>query len=434
MTNLGDQRPTPEGPRHPASYAWTVWLLSALFFFYAFFQRVAPSVMVEDLMRDFAVNAAVLGNLAAFYFYAYAGMQLPVGMAVDAWGPRRVLTVAGIACGIGSLIFATADSLWAAYLGRLLVGGGAAFGFVGNLKLAANWFPPRRFALMSGLTMMVGMAGGIGGQAPLAALVEGVGWRPTMTGAAVFILVLAPTIWLVVRHEIPAEMPRPAPDAVRPGVLSGLGHTLRTPQILIVGLFGICMAATMLAFGALWSVPYLMTAHDLSRPEAAASVSIMLVGWAIGAPLAGWVSDHIGRRRRPLVVSAVTALTSFAAMIYLPGIPLWAVQVLFFVNGAASGATTISFAVVRENIDARWSGSALAFINMSFTASGALFQPFVGWLLDLNWDGRVVDGARVYSITAYESALFTFVVLGVVALAALVFVRETHCKPMHQVD
>jgi MFS family permease len=414
-----------------------VWFLSALFFFYAFFQRVAPSVMVEDLMRDFAVGAAVLGNLSAFYFYAYASMQLPVGMAVDAWGARRVLTVAAVACGVGSLIFATADSLWAAYLGRLLVGGGAAFGFVGNLKLATTWFPPRRFALISGLTMMVGMMGGIGGQAPLAALVDGIGWRPTMTGAAVFILVLAPTIWFVVRRDAPtdsAAQPLPAANDARAGILTGLGHTLRTPQILIVGLFGICMAATMLAFGALWSVPYLMTAHDLSRPEAAASVSIMLVGWAIGAPGAGWASDHFGRRRRPLAIAAVVALASFIVMIYVPGVPLWAVQIFFFVNGAASGATTVAFAVVRENIDERWSGSALAFINMSFTASGALFQPFVGWLLDLNWDGRVVADARVYSTAAYDNALSTFVVLGVVALVALMFVRETHCRPFDAAD
>ena len=420
------------GPRHPTSYAWTVWLLSALFFFYAFFQRVAPSVMVEDLMRDFSVNAAILGNLAAFYFYAYAGMQLPVGMAVDTWGPRRVLTVAGIACGIGSLIFATADSLWAAYLGRLLVGGGAAFGFVGNLKLAAAWFPPRRFALMGGLTMMIGMAGGVGGQAPLAALVEGFGWRPTMTAAAVFILVLAPLIWFVVRYEAPATQHPSTPPSRRSAsgtFWHGLGQTLKTPQILLVGLFGICMAATLLAFGGLWSVPYLMTAHGLSRPEAAASVSVMLIGWALGAPFAGWASDHFGRRRLPMIIAGVTALTSFVIMIYVPGLPLLAVQVLFFFNGAASGSATVSFAIVRENIDPRWSGTALAFINMSFTTSGALFQPFVGWLLDLNWDGQVVAGARVYSVAAYDSALLTFVVLGVIALVAIAFVRETHCRP-----
>ncbi len=110
---------------------WLMWSLGALFFCYAFFQRVAPSVLVSDLMRDFGVGAAVLGNLSAFYFYAYAGMQLPLGVLVDNWGPRRILTGGALVCGLGTLMFATADTLGPAYLGRLLVGGGAGAGCQG---------------------------------------------------------------------------------------------------------------------------------------------------------------------------------------------------------------------------------------------------------------------------------------------------------------
>ena len=119
---------------------WFMWSLGALFFCYGFFQRVAPSVLVSDLMRDFGVGAAVLGNLSAFYFYAYAGMQLPLGVLVDNWGPRRILTGGALVCGLGTLMFATADTLGPAYLGRFLIGAGAGFAFVATLKLAATWF------------------------------------------------------------------------------------------------------------------------------------------------------------------------------------------------------------------------------------------------------------------------------------------------------
>ena len=118
-------------------------------------------------MRDVGVGAAVLGNLSAFYFYAYASLQIPVGMAVDRWGPRRVLTAAAAFCALGSLCFALSDTLGFLYLGRLMIGVGAAFGFVGALTLAGRWFAPQLFALVSGLTMMFGMSGGILGQAPL---------------------------------------------------------------------------------------------------------------------------------------------------------------------------------------------------------------------------------------------------------------------------
>ena len=126
----------------PGRGAWLVWGVGALSFAYAFLQRVSPSVMVEDLMRDFAVSGAVLGNLSAIYFYAYAILQIPVGVALDNWGPRRMLTAAAVIAATGSVLLASADALSVAYLGRLLVGVGCAVGFVGTLKIATNWFPP----------------------------------------------------------------------------------------------------------------------------------------------------------------------------------------------------------------------------------------------------------------------------------------------------
>ena len=130
---------------------WLTWGLGAALFCYGFFQRVAPSVMIDPLMRDLAVGGAVLGNLSAFYFYAYAGLQIPVGLMVDRWGPRRLLTGGALLCGLGSLLFALAEGLPLAYAGRLLIGAGAGFGFVATLKLATAWFPPERFAQVSGL-------------------------------------------------------------------------------------------------------------------------------------------------------------------------------------------------------------------------------------------------------------------------------------------
>ena len=217
----------------PRYLPWAFWALGALFYCYGFFQRVAPSVMVEDLMRDFAVNATILGNLTAFYYYAYAAVQLPCGVLVDRWGARRMLAAAATLCAAGSLLFATTDSLALAYLGRLLIGTGAGFPFVGTLKLAAVWFPLRRFALLVGLTLMMGMAGGIGGQAPLAAAVEAVGWRATLMAAAAVGLVLAAVIRLVVQDGPPAAG---AGETARGGLLHGLGQVLANGQTWILAL------------------------------------------------------------------------------------------------------------------------------------------------------------------------------------------------------
>src|SRR5438105_14743406 len=124
------------------------WLTAALFFGYVWVLRVAPSVMVEELMRDFAVGAAVLGNLSAAYFYGYAGMQIPVGLLLDRFGPRRLITVASLVCAGGCVLFAAGSSLAAVTAGRFLIGASAAFSLVGSMAVAGQWFPANRFAIL----------------------------------------------------------------------------------------------------------------------------------------------------------------------------------------------------------------------------------------------------------------------------------------------
>jgi len=130
-----------------------MWGLAASTFLYAFLQRVSPSVMVEDLMRDFGVGAAVLGSLSAFYLYAYAGLQIPLGLLFDRFGVRRLMVASIAVSGAGSLIFAAAPAVEIAYLGRALIGAGAACSFVGALTVTALWLPPARFAMLAGLAM-----------------------------------------------------------------------------------------------------------------------------------------------------------------------------------------------------------------------------------------------------------------------------------------
>jgi len=141
--------------------AWFIWLFAALAFGYAFFHRVAPSVMVDDLMAEFAISGAVLGTLSALYFYPYVLMQVPLGALIDRLGVRALLSTALLIGGIGSVIFALAQSIEMAYLGRVLIGIGSAVGFLSSLALAGKWFPPHRFAFLAGLVMFFGMTSGI---------------------------------------------------------------------------------------------------------------------------------------------------------------------------------------------------------------------------------------------------------------------------------
>lgn len=396
------------------------WLVGALFFLYAWILRVSPSVMVEELMRDFAVGGAVLGQLSAWYFYGYAGMQIPVGLLLDRFGPRRLLTAAAAVCALGCVLFVT-GGLATASLGRLLMGAGCAFSLVGAMAVAGQWFPARRFALLGGLAMMLGMAGGVFGQAPLRLAVESSSWRTTLLATALGALALSIAAWLLIRD-------RRTGTGGLGAVLSTLGPVARNRQVWLNALAGLGATGPLLGFAALWGVPYLEVAYGLPPTEAAAMASVVFVGWGAGAPFFGWLSDRIGLRRPPLVVAQCVLVVALLTMLYLPGLPAVAVGILCFVIGFCGSSQIINFALAREHTLPSTSATAIGFVNMLVTGTGALFQPAVGWLLDQQWDGHIVEGARVYDVTDYRLAFGILVAASMLGLICAWAVRESYCQ------
>jgi len=398
------------------------WLTGALFFFYAWVLRVAPSVMVEELMRDFAVGAAVLGHMSAAYFYGYAGMQIPVGVLLDRFGPRRLMTIAALVCAGGCVLLAASTSLAAATAGRFLIGASAAFSLVGSMAVAGQWFRADRFAILSGLAMAMGMAGGVFGQAPLRFAVEAADWRTTTLALAAGGLALALAAWATVR------------DRWRGGgglgaALGGLGIVLRHRQTWLIALVGLGTSAPLLAFASLWGVPFLEIAYGLPRVHAATLTSIIFIGWGVGAPAIGWLSDRIGLRKPPLVAGLLLEAAALAAVVYVPGLPVPLLACLCFLVGFFGSAQIVCFPLVRENHLPALSGTAIGFVNGMVTGAGALFQPLVGLLLDLAWTGQTAMGARVYDVGSYRLALASLIVCCLGSLLCLHAVRETYCRP-----
>ena len=397
------------------------WLTGALFFFYAWVLRVAPSIMIEEMMRDLAVGAALIGNLSAFYFYGYAGMQVPVGMLIDRFGPRRLMTCAALVCAGGCVLFSQSTGYWGVAAGRFVIGASAAFSFVGAMSVAGLWFPAKRFALLSGLAMMMGMAGGVAGQAPLRLLVDSFEWRGAVLLLATGGVLIAIAAWLSVR-----DRPREPRKANR--MFSGLGQVTTNSQTWLIALAGLGTTAPLLGFAGLWGVPYLVSIYGLDRASAAGVTSMMFIGWGIGAPLMGWYSDHIGRRREPFIAGLFLCVAALAAIIYVPALPIGGVIALCFVCGFGGSSQIVGFAAAREHNPVAFSGTTLGFVNGMVTGAGALYQPLVGWILDLNWQGQSIGGARVYDAGAYQYALAVLVVGSFAGFLCTLFVRETGCR------
>jgi MFS family permease len=406
-----------------------IWSLSAVAFGYAFFQRVAPSVMVSDLMETFSVGAAVLGQLSAFYFYPYALLQIPIGVLLDRFGARVLLSGAMALAAIGSIAFGLASSLELAYAGRFLIGVGSAVGFIGSMALATQWFPVHRFALLAGLAMLMGMVGGFAGQAPLAALITIFGWRATMLASGGAAAGLAIAIALVVRNSPRPNIERPARRQQWAELRSGLSQAVRSREIWLIAVVATSMSGPMLAFGGLWGVPYLIVAYDLPRPQAALLVSMMLVGWAVGAPAGGWVSDYVRRRKAPLISAASALLLLLVILTAVPQLPLWVLVAVIFAIGFTGGHMVISYALAREVSPPGLHGSVMGLVNGMTVASAALLQPLIGALLDGLWDGTMASGVRVYEASDYRLALASLVAWTAMGLVASLFLRETRCRP-----
>lgn len=416
----------------PVRLAWTVWGIGALFYLFAFYQRVAPAVMTDQLMAEFAIGGAALGNLSAFYFYAYVAMQIPTGVMADRWGPRRVLTAGAGAAALGSLLFAFAsDFIWAG-LGRLLVGAAVAVAFVSCLKLANHWFAPHRFAFVSGMALFSGVVGGVMAGVPLRLLVEQFGWRSVMGSAGAFAALLCMAAWLLVRDD-PVErgyqshQQAATVQHAHAPILAGLVETLSHRNIWLLMLAPIGFSGAVLTFAGLWGVPWLKQAHGLEPKAAAAVTSVLLVAWALGGPLLGNGSQRMGRRKPLYFITGVIALASWAGVIFLAP-PLWLMVILLAIAGFASGNIIIGFAWAKESLPLRLMGTASGVVNMGPLLGGVILQPGVGWMLDRGWQGTLADGVRLYDTATWQAGFGLMFAAVAMALMLVPFVRETHCR------
>ena len=417
----------------PPLVAWSVWGLGALFYLIAFYQRVAPAVITDRLMAEFAIGGAALGNLSAFYFYSYVAMQIPTGIIADRWGPRKLLTAGAAIAALGTALFAAAPNLWWANAGRLLIGGSVAVGFVSMLKLAGHWFAPRQFSLASGMLLLVGISGAVFAGRPLRAMVEAFGWREVMVGSAVATAVLAAAIWLRVRDD-PSEAGYAShyhgahEDAGHPPILRGIAEVLSYRNIWLLLLAPAGVAGAVLTFAGLWGVPYFSQVYGIGAKEAALLTSTMLVAWAAGGPVLGAASERLGRRKPLYVGSAALAPCGWAVIVFLPPLPIPALVALLVALGFVSGCMIIGFAFAKESVPARLTGTASGVINTGVMMGGMVLQPAVGWVLDRNWNGAMQGGARIYDLQAYQAGfalLLGWVVLTVIQVA---FTRETRCR------
>lgn len=411
-----------------------VFLLATAFYLYEFILQISPAVMAAPIMKTFGVSASGFGFISAFYFYAYAPMQVPAGLLFDRYGPRKLMTMAIILCALGSVFFASTTSIMAAAAGRFLMGFGSAFSFIGALVLLSRWFLPKQFAVFAGIAQFMSSLGAMFGERPLAMLINAYGWREASFILAGIGFILAGLFWIFIR-DYPDKPTQDRPKHRLSDEWRHLRTIMEKKHTWITGMYACTIWTPIAVFAGLWGIPYLQVKYNTSLLIASGMCSMIWLAIGLGSPLMGWWSDRLKTRRLALGVSACLGLLATSIILYVPDISISSMYLILFIFGLGATGQTISFAVVKDNNHPSLVGTACGFNNLSVVIGAAFFQPMVGVVLHYIGDVSLVDGVSLYGLMGYQKALLIMPVSYITSLIlVLFFMKESHPENIQAVN
>jgi len=401
-------------PKVDVKIAAIAWLVAAIFYFFQYVLRSAPSVMLPQMSSAFGVSAVGMAGIIGLFYYGYSPFSLVAGAGMDWLGPRKVVPIGAAIAGIGALLFATGGGTTGS-IGRLLQGVGGVFAPVGAIYIACEYFPPSKAATLVGATQMFGMAGGAAGQFIVGPwIAKGLAWNTFWTGLGIAVLILAALLFVLLPKTRPIEKP-----STESGIVQSFYLVFKNPQSILCGLIAGLLFIPTTIFDMIWGVRYLQEAHAFDYASAVIRTSMVPLGWIIGCPLLGFLSDRLGRRKPVIIAAAAVLLVCLARILFgsSDGFPPY---VLGLVAGIASGAAMLPYTVIKEANPPQLGGIATGVVNfLNFTFS-ALLGPVFGWVLN-----RLSGGADVMQHQHYQVA-FAPLLLGVaIAITLTFFLRET---------
>jgi MFS family permease len=404
------------------------WLVTSLYYFYQYVARSAPAVMMPQLGEAFGLSAAGLAALIGLFYYGYSPFSLIAGVAMDQLGARLTVPLGAAVMGVGALLFATGDPSWAG-LGRLLQGVGGVFALIGAAFLATTYFPASRAATLIGATQMFGMAGGSAGQFLVGpAIAGGLHWDRFWLIMGVVGLALAVALFLLLPKRVAANA-APDPQSTTGTVKSrwvrdalvALASVFRNPQSLLCGMIAGLMFVPTTIFDMVWGVRFIQEGFGVDFQMAVMRSAAVPFGWIIGCPLLGWISDRMGRRKPVILVSAAVLFVTLFLILFGP-VTAFPPFVLGLVLGIASGASMLTYTVIKEANRPEYSGTATGVVNfINFSFSALLGPVFAGLLTEASQGGERELGH--YQL-AFKPLLWG---VGLAILLAL-FLRETGRK------
>ena len=421
-TWLTAPRQAAKDPVENRSLILRVFLPFVFGYYIAYLFRTINAVMAAPLATELGLGADDLGLLTSVYFVTFAAAQIPIGILLDRFGPRRVQSVLLLVAAVGSTLFAVSDHFWMLLLGRALIGLGVASAMTAGLKALVLWFPGDRVPLLNGLMVMLGALGAVTATLPADLLLDWIGWRELFGLFAGLTVASAVMIYLIVPEATPV------PSGA---VSAGLRKVYADPRFWRVAPLSAGCIGTAWALQGLWAAQWLKDVEGLDRAGVVFHLFAMAVALSLGAILLGVAVDRL--RKRGVgpgallgLVAAIFIATQFALILRfpLPSYLQWAVV------AAVGAATVLSFAILAEYFPKELAGRANGALNLFHIAAAFAVQYATGVVLQ-HWTPE----AGHYPEIAYQTALALNLALQVVAWIWFMFPRvriDSRQKPTRE--
>lgn len=369
----------------------SLWLIGVSFVLFQFFLQLSSGVIIGCIMHDMGLTALMAGLLSSSFYFVYTSLQLPVGVLFDRKNTRLLLASNALLCSIGCFVFANSTGLFGLFFGRVLVGTGSAFAFIGLSHLLRQYFPVRQFAFMIGLSETLGFIATAIGIISLGEFINHWGWRVFINGAAWVGIIIAALCWKFI--------PNSTQHSANPQYKKQLYKILTHPILWLNGLFvGLCFSVVTV-FGALWAIPFIQVKLGCSLQKAGIIGSIYFLGAGLSCPLFGILSHHVKKRRQLILRSCLSTALLLIILLYFPTQNDILVTSLVFMSGVCCGAYMLAYSISNELTPPNLQSTATGFTNTLAVLFAPLFQPLVGYLLDL------FNQSGTYGLVDFQKAL-----------------------------
>lgn len=404
---------------------YAMWSLPLAFFTYQFILRLWPSLMMQQIMQNFGIDATNFGYLASAYYWGYASIQIPLAILLDRYKPRFVLGACALICGLATLCFTLTDNWTVALVSRFLIGAGSAGGFLSTSKVISEWFPKNHYGKMVGFSFSIGLIGAVYGGKPTSLLVNTWGWQGVSFTLAAVSIAIGVLTCLFLKSPKAMGITSEKSESTIPFRFSDLLSLILSPSLFLLAIANLLMVGALEGFADVWGVNYLMTAYEVDRANGAEAISFIFIGMLFGGPFLAFLSKKWGNYH---VISlcgiGFTVFFSYLLLCYT-NIPFSLLKGLFFCVGLLCCYQVLVFSLASNFVKPELLSLAVAFLNCINMLGGSFFHTLIGSFMDYYWAGNEAWGIREYTIDSYTHALM---VIPVCALIGAVLVRTVRIQ------